>query len=262
MTIASTPTQEDVRSKELDHWTILRTEVGSTAHGVTHSSNDIDEIAIYVPPVREMVGLHRPEHLVYRPGRAPHEPSGPGDLDRVYYSLRKFVGLLVNGNPSILFALFGPVHHVDANGLLLVGIRDRFVNTRTRDAYLGYAQAQRQRITGERGAAGRIRRSPEGAGAIDWKYAMHMVRLGIQGYEYLTTGHITTPSLERDYLLEIRSGNVPLDEVVARAEANEMALRALDLPRDDRTDWDDWLAAGHEAIWSARLAPWYHRERA
>ncbi len=239
----------DRRAEVLDEWTILRTEVGSTAHGVTHSSNDMDEIAVYVPPVSEVVGFDRPEHYVYRPGRAPHEPSGPGDLDRTYYTVTKFLRLLVNGNPSILFALFGPVRHSTDLGMELVGLRSEFANDHTRKAYLGYMQAQRQRITGERGAAGRVRRSPEGGGAIDWKYAMHMVRLGVQGVEYLTERHISTPSLERDLLLSIRSGEVPLTRVVELAEGYERQLSSFDLPTVRPMVWDAWLTWLHIEHW-------------
>lgn len=243
---------DNARAALLDEHTITRSEVGSTAHGVTHSSNDMDEIAVYVPPPVEMLGLDRPEHLVYRPGRGPHEPSGAGDLDRTYYSLRKFVGLLVKGNPSILFALFGPEHHTTRLGTELRAKRDQFRHRRTRDAYLGYARAQRERITGTRGAAGRIRRSPEGGGAVDWKYAMHMVRLGVQGHEYLTTGHISTPSLELDMLMSVRAGDVPLDEVVRMAEANEKLLADLDLPPGtDRAAWNEWLTSAHREWWAA-----------
>ena len=240
---------EERRVSDLNSYTILRTEVGSTAHGVTHSSNDMDEIAVYIPPISEVVGLSQPEHYVYRPGRAPHEPSGAGDLDRTYYTLTKFVRLLVNGNPSILFALFGPVQHRTAWGDMLLGVRGSFQNDRTRKAYLGYMQAQRQRITGERGSAGRVRRSPEGGGEIDWKYAMHMVRLGVQGIEYLSTGHISTPSLERDELLAIRSGEVPLEDVLLMAEEREKTLQEMVLPEDPGYEWDQWLALVHRNYW-------------
>jgi predicted nucleotidyltransferase len=240
------------RSDQLDRWTITRSEVGSTAHGVGHASNDLDEIAVYVPPPVEMLGLSCPEHYVHRPGRGPHEPSGPGDLDRTYYSLRKFVGLLVKGNPSILFALFGPERHTTELGTELRNRRGEFVNSRTRGAYLGYAKAQRERITGDRGAAGRIRRSPEGGGDVDWKYAMHMLRLGIQGVEYLATGNITLPTLHLDLLRQVRAGEVPLEDVIRMAIANEERLLAIDLPRETVSDWSWWLADAHLRAWGGR----------
>lgn len=239
------------RAEFLDRYVIYRAVVGSTAHGVTHSTNDRDEIAVYIPPIREVVGMSTPEHYIYRPGRGPTDPSSPGDLDRTYYSLAKFVRLLDKGNPSILFTLFGVKETVQGrSGIELIELRDKFVNDKTRRGYMGYMMAQRQRITGERGSAGRIRRSPEGGGEIDWKYAMHMVRLGVQGFEYLTTGHITCPSLERELLLDIRSGKVPLDEVTDLTLEYEDKLKSLDLPKTDNSEMlNSFLEDAHLDFW-------------
>jgi len=222
------------RAAFLDQRCIFRAEVGSTSHGVTHGSNDIDQMAVYVPPLEELVnfsvsGLAPEETFIFRPGLAADEPSPPGSLDRTYHSLPKFMRMLAKGTPSVLYALFG------ANQVVVPGLGEMLVNTRghwrsqaLQNAYLGYMQSQRERMIGERGAAGRIRRSPEGGGEVDWKYAMHMVRLGIQGIEYLRHGVISAPSLERDLLLSIRNGAIPLDDVVKIAEALEEQLSAIE----------------------------------
>lgn len=246
MTVAAF--EEVDRAAYLDQLTILRCEVGSTAHGVTHSTNDHDETAIYIPDLSDMVSLSRPDFLIYRPGRKPHEPSGPGDLDRNYYSLRKFVGLLANGNPSILYALYAPVLSCTSVGLELREFGPQLRNHRTRNAYLGYAAAQRERIQGTRGSAGRKRRSPEGGGDVDWKYAMHMLRLGIQGHEFLSTGYISCPSLELDFLKSVRYGEVPLDEVITKAFENEEKMKNLDLV-DETIDWNSYLTQAHYQAW-------------
>lgn len=242
---------DDLFAQQLDGMTILRAEVGSTGHGVTHATNDIDEIAVFIPAPRQILGLSETETFIYRPGRGPHEPSGPGDLDRTYHSLRKFVRLLAKGNPSILYTLFAPVKFINDAGVELVNLRGNFRHDGTRNAYLGYMESQRQRITGERGSAGRIRRSPEGGGEVDWKYAMHMVRLGLQGYEYLATGSISCPTVKREELMEIRAGEWPLDRVVSWAEALEDEIKQLTLPEPTRSDWDTWLARRHLKAWES-----------
>lgn len=243
------------RSDRLDAATILRAEVGSTAHGITHGSNDIDEIAVFVPTAADMLGVGSPkDSITHRPGRAPDEPSQPGDLDRVYHSLRKFTGLLVKGNPSILFTLFAPVLASTPLGDELRRRRHMMVHTGTRDRYLGYMMSQRQRITGERGAAGRIRRSPEGGGEIDWKYAMHMLRLGHQCHEYLTLRHIEAPVEEplRSHLIAVRSGEVPLKQVIREAERLEQKVAGIELEQPTQRffdEWSDWLAVAHLDWW-------------
>lgn len=247
------------RHEQLDAWTILRAEIGSTAHGITHGTNDIDEIAVFVPPPVEMLGLSGSDTLVHRPGRKPDEPSGPGDLDRTYHSLRKFVSLLVKGNPSILFALFAPVREIDDFGNELRRMRHLMVHRDTQSRYLGYMQSQRERIQGTRGAAGRIRRSPEGGGEIDWKYAMHMLRLGHQCVEYLQLHHITAPVEEplRSHLIDVRHGNVSLKAVVREAEQLEAKVRSIELERPTQAyfdEWSRWLAKAHQDYWNHLMA--------
>ena len=45
---------------------------------------------------------------------------------------------------------------------------------------------------------------------FDTKYAMHMLRLGFQGVELLTTGRLSLPMREpeRSFLLDVRRGKV------------------------------------------------------
>jgi predicted nucleotidyltransferase len=52
-------------SDEFDKATILRTEIGSTGHGITHGSNDIDEIAVFIPSPSDILGLHPTETYVW-----------------------------------------------------------------------------------------------------------------------------------------------------------------------------------------------------
>jgi uncharacterized protein len=242
--------------KPHDDDVILMAEVGSTAHGITHSSNDVDEVAVFVPaPWDSPLGVYgEHETYIHRPGRGPHDPSGPGDLDRTYHSLRKFTRLLVKGNPSILFTLFATQRTGSWLGDRLLAKRGDMRNSQTRDRYLSYMTNQRERIQGTRGAAGRVRRSPEGGGEIDWKYAMHMLRLGYQAYEYLVAGTIACPVNEpqRSRLIAVRSGHVPLPEVLAEAENVERAVAEIVVPEPDAefyAGWSRWLADAHRSWW-------------
>ena len=64
----------------------------------------------------------------------------------------------------------------------------------------------------------------------DTKYAMHALRLGVQGTELLTTGRITLPIPEphRAYLRSIRRGECPLPEVLdAISDAECQATSAV-----------------------------------
>ena len=63
----------------------------------------------------------------------------------------------------------------------------------------------------------------------DTKYAMHMLRLGVQGIEYATTGALTLPIPEPhgSVLRDVRHGRYTRDEVLAMADANEATLETL-----------------------------------
>lgn len=91
----------------------------------------------------------------------------------------------------------------------------------------------------------------------DTKFAMHALRLGVQGVELLTTGRITLPVPEPDlgFLRSVRRGEVPLADVleaVGQAESRLEALRdSSDLPdQPDRAWVDDWLHRSHLAYWA------------
>ena len=89
--------------------TILRATVGSTLHGLHHGGqDDRDEMAIFVEPPEFLVGLAWRDREA-RAGSFEHyvertQPegvrSGPGDLDLVAYSLRKWLRLALKGNPT------------------------------------------------------------------------------------------------------------------------------------------------------------------
>jgi|SRR5215472_2425053 len=97
------------------------------------------------------------------------------------------------------------------------------------------------------------------AHGYDTKYAMHALRLGVQGVELLTTGRITLPVPEphRTYLRSIRRGEVPLPEVLAAVEDAERELTRLReqsaVPQQPDRRWvDEWLHRSYLEFWSRR----------
>ncbi|WP_445255965.1 nucleotidyltransferase domain-containing protein [Nocardioides aurantiacus] len=256
---------------------ILRVQVGSGVHGTSITGqDDRDEMGICLEPARFVTGLARvprgveevdrevgfeqyQRHTVWdQPGGLANR-SGAGDLDVVVYSARKWCRLALAGNPTVLLALFVPdeeVVHRDEVGAELVAEAPRFVSRLAADRFLGYLRSQQAAMTGEVGAH---TNRPElvATHGYDTKFAMHALRLGVQGVELLTTGRITLPVPEPDlgFLRSVRRGEVPLADVreaVGRAEARLEALRdSSDLPdQPDRAWVDDWLHRSHLAYWA------------
>jgi hypothetical protein len=263
---------------------ILRVQVGSGVHGTAiGGQDDRDEMGICLEPRQFVTGLARvprgvdgdghpdgggsvefeqyQRHTVWdRPGGLANR-SGAGDLDVVVYSARKWCRLALAGNPTVLLALFVPdeeVVHRDAAGAELVANAHRFVSRLAGERFVGYLRSQRAAMTGEVGAP---TNRPElvAVHGYDTKFAMHALRLGVQGAELLTTGRITLPVPEpqRGLLRAVRRGEVALAEVVAevdRAEALllELCERGSVPPEPDRRWVDDWLHESHLAYWRRR----------
>lgn len=91
----------------------------------------------------------------------------------------------------------------------------------------------------------------------DTKFAMHALRLGVQGIELLSTGRITLPVAEpdREYLRSIRRGEIPLDEVIAAIDNAERRLTGLRessavAAEPDREWVNAWLHRSYLDYWS------------
>ncbi|WP_067966222.1 DNA polymerase beta superfamily protein [Nocardiopsis trehalosi] len=236
--------------------TILRCQVGSGVHGITVADqDDRDEMGICVEPPEYVIGLRRFEQYIHRT-QPEGARSGPGDLDLVVYSLRKWMRLALSGNPTVLLPLFVPEHEIVAVtplGRELRAAADRILSRQVGHRFLGCLRAQRDSMLGRRG--GRHTNRPEliEAYGFDVKFAYHMVRLGVQGVELLETGRVTLPMAEprASWLRALRRGEHTMAEALEVASGLEERLVDLvatsPLPEWPDTAWADrWLVDAHE----------------
>lgn len=257
--------------------TILRAQVGSGVHGTSITGqDDRDEMGICLEPPEFVTGVARvpagvdaesptvafeqyQRHTVWdQPGGLANR-SGAGDLDVVIYSARKWARLALAGNPTVLLLLFVPDEEVvfrNEAGAELVAHAHRFVSRLAADRFLGYLGAQRDAMTG-RSSAHTNRPELVAEHGYDTKFAMHALRLGVQGVELMTTGRITLPVPEPDraYLRSIRRGEVPLAEVTAAVDDAERTLLQLrsssELPAEPDRAWvNGWLHRSHLDFWN------------
>ena len=256
---------------------ILRVQVGSGVHGTAVTGqDDRDEMGVCLEPPEFVTGLARvpsgiggqgpsvrfeqyERHTAWdRPGGLANR-SGAGDLDVVIYSARKWARLALAGNPTVLLVLFVPDQDVvfrSEEGAELTDNAHRFVSRLAARRFLGYLHAQKTAMTSPAGAH---TNRPElvAVHGNDTKYAMHALRLGLQGIELLTTGRITLPVPEphRSYLRAIRRGEIPLSEVVDAVNDAETRLAGLSddssVPAEPDRRWvDDWLHRSYLDYWS------------
>lgn len=233
---------------------ILSVEVGSTAHGTgLPGYEDRDEMVIRVESARDVLGLRSAPRSVMERTAAEGEPSGPDDTDRMIYTLRHFLRLATNGNPSVLLALWAPIIETTPLGDELRAMSPHFVGRHLIGPYRGYMQAQVERLKGIRG--GRHGRFRDDQAGYDTKYAMHAARLGFQCLELLTTRELRLPiETGGDWLRAVRHGEVPLEEWEAKVAELDASLVALaereDIPAGPDVDViETWSVAAHRRAW-------------
>ncbi|MEU9889457.1 nucleotidyltransferase domain-containing protein [Sphaerisporangium sp. NPDC051011] len=243
-----------------DELTILRCQVGSGVHGTNIAgTDDRDEMGICLEPPEYVMGLNRFDQYVYRT-QPEGVRSGPGDLDLIIYSLRKWMRLAVTGNPTVLLPLFVPPEEIVTMTRIGEDLRanaDMVLSRQAGHRFLGYLRAQRDHMV-ERPNGTRTNR-PEliALYGFDVKYAGHMVRLGLQGVELLETGGVTLPMPEpwRTWIVELRQGGHTKDEALAVAAELESRLERLittsPLPEHpDMTRVNAWLVKAHTERWA------------
>ena len=244
--------------------TIFRCVVGSTAYGLSlGNSGDRDEVGVCIEPLEANLGFHEFDHYEYRTAvereGVKDAPSQAGDLDLKIYPLKKFLKLALKGNPSVVEILFIREAIVrTALGTRLQELAPHIVSKQAGKAFLGYMQAQRERLTGDRGQKRVKRPELEEKYVYDTKYAMHIMRLGFEGVELLSTGKITLPFVgeRRDICLQVRGGTCTLQEVLNWSNGLEAQLEQLlvssplpDHPNESLVE--DWMISRYWEWWKS-----------
>lgn len=257
----------DTHREMAERTTILRVPAGSTLHGLNvPGTDDSDEVGICIEDLSAAMGFSEFEQYIYRTAaerEGKHDaPSQAGDTDLTIFSLRKFLRLAMQGNPQILQCLFVPPRlwlAGDSRGAQLQELAPLIVSRNAGFRYLGYLEAQRQRLLGERGQKKTNRPELEAKHGFDTKYAMHILRLGFQGVELMTTGKLTLPMPEKDraFVYAVRLGEVPMQEALTKAGELERQIKDLldDAPvppEPARDAIEAWMLKMYYHNWSAR----------
>ncbi|MBF6085128.1 nucleotidyltransferase domain-containing protein [Nocardia cyriacigeorgica] len=243
---------------------ILLGQVGSGLHGVTTGNDDRDEMGVCIEPPDFAIPFKaqgdKPKFEQFQFRTQPEGVrSGAGDLDLVVYSLRKWARMAAQGNPTILLLMYIPRHELVSwtdIGLDLQAHPERFLSRQVADRFAGYLISQRDQLLGVRGKKHTNRPELVEVHGFDTKFAYHMVRLGLQGVELLTTGRITLPipDPDRTWLRQLREGQHTKEEALERAgdlldQLNTLAATAQFPPAPDYTRIDRWLTDTYRAWW-------------
>jgi hypothetical protein len=245
--------------------TILECVVGSTLHGTSVSDGleDLDLMGVVVEDLKTFAGFHATDTWTSRT-----KPQGvrseAGDVDYVAYGLRKYLNLALKGNPTILLALFAGDEHtreITGAGRDLRRLAPQIVSKQCYMPFRGYMRQQHERLLGLRGQRNVTRPELVEAYGYDTKYAAHVVRLGLQGVELLTTGRLSLPMRDDDRALcvKVRTGGYSLaqasEQIIHAERALDEAFAASSL-RDtpDTAEVERWMLKTYAVYWSTGIA--------
>lgn len=230
---------------------------GSQLHGAkVEGYDDLDIYGCYIEPPERILGVDPLPHFVWSSG-SDREKNTANDVDVTMYSLHRWGELMLKGNPAILHYLYasGEIPAKDSVWQLIMEVRENLVSKKSAQQYLGFANSQRMRLTGERGM-GRHGQRPDLVEkyGYDTKFAMHYVRLLLECKELLQDRRLTLPLREKDMLIKIRTGGYSQAEVFAMGQALDADCQSLmaasDLPdRPDRHLLSGVIAKAYREHW-------------
>lgn len=211
--------------QRLEPYCILRGFRGSIAHNTyeentTHDDKDI--MGIFVPPEDIVFGIRNMETIE----RTMDEKLSQKRIvtwDIVYYSLPKYLNLILKQNPNVLTLLWlSEKHYITKTelGQRLIDLRKELLSKKCYDSFCGYAHGQLHRMThhAPTGKMGAKRKELVERFGYDTKNAGHLIRLLKMGLETLTTGEIQVEQPDNNMLLEIKRGEWTLKKVLDYAD--------------------------------------------
>ena len=229
---------------------------GSELHGAkVGQTDDTDLYGVYIESPEHALGLSPREHFVWSTA-GDDRRNGPDDVDVTLYSLRKWAGMAAKGNATALHFLFAEPKEVSAKTWSKIQKhRGVFLSRNSANQFLGFADAQFKRLTGEKGS-GKKGQRPEYIGKFgyDTKAAMHGLRLLYECLELMQGGMITLPRPEKDLLIEVRSGSWRFERVLQHAQRMfkevEDAVKKSPLSETvDRAAISQLVAQAHLEFW-------------
>jgi predicted nucleotidyltransferase len=124
---------------------------GSELHGAkVQGTDDLDIYGVYIEPPEMALGLDSLPHFVWSTA-GDDRRNGPNDVDVTFDSLKKWAGLACKGNPTALHFLFAKNTLTSDIWSAVVARPQIFVARNCVKQFLGFADDQLKRMTGQKG---------------------------------------------------------------------------------------------------------------
>lgn len=211
---------------DLSSHLLMACYVGSLSHGTNLNENsldDVDMMAIIVPPISRVIGTNEWTHGVIQ----------KDELDITLYSAKKFMGLLMKANPNVVGTLFLTEDMYMYRHKMwfkqFMPNRSMFSTKKAYSSFCGYAQAQMSRLQKGvyNGYMGEERKKLVDKYGYDIKNGAHLVRLYRMGIEYLQTGELQVFRPDREELKSIKRGEWSLQQILDEAKRLEAKMKEV-----------------------------------
>jgi len=215
----------DQLMKSLEEFVILKGFRGSIAHETFQEDitrDDKDIMGIFIPPPNVLFGLDKME-TIERMFDEKVSQKKTVTWDIVYYSLPKYLHLILKQNPNVLSLLWLKENYyltVTSFGKKLIEAREQLLTRQCYDSFCGYARSQLHRMTHQTstGRLGKKRKELVERFGYDVKNASHLIRLLKMGSEALSLGRLIVARPDNSMLLEIKRGEWSLEKVEKYAD--------------------------------------------
>ena len=136
---------------EINGKTVLyKVRVGSFLYGTSTPESDEDYLGVFVPSPKDYLGLNKVEQISDSTKDSTEDRRNTiEDIDCTYYSLPKFLRLLLNNNPNIIEMLFvnnENIVHLEYPFDQILSNPEWFVSSRVQHSFAGYAYSQRKKL--------------------------------------------------------------------------------------------------------------------
>lgn len=186
---------------------------GSHLYGTNTSDSDLDIKGVYAPYSYDVLCGEEPAlNVISEANKGDNEKSDKDTVERKYYSLAKFYHLLSKGDigcTEMLFARNFATQKFDNFVKEILDDAPRYMISKKIVSFINCANNN-------------IKNAEKSANVNDInirnKSLYNAVRLNMEVQELVNTGKIKFPLTDREYLLNIRNGNVDYQETINQAK--------------------------------------------
>ena len=127
---------------------IFRIKTGSTLYGLNTPESDEDYMSVFIPNTEYILGLKKINEIDLSTNKS-NNRNTVSDIDDKYYSIDKYLKLLLDNNPNIIETLFVNDKNIIIDSKEYLFLRNNYkkiVNAVVYKKFTGYAYSQRKKL--------------------------------------------------------------------------------------------------------------------